>query len=130
MQMHGRCGRGRRAVTSAFVVVLVVVVSGGAHAQWKPDRNVEIIVGTAAGGPLDTTARLVQKIVEARNPGVPVSVQNKTGGGHAIALAYLNQFAANGHYLAMSTPNLITNRLSGSNPINYTDVTPLALLNQ
>ncbi|MGZ9014250.1 MAG: tripartite tricarboxylate transporter substrate binding protein, partial [Burkholderiales bacterium] len=91
---------------------------------------VEIIVGTAAGGPLDTTARLVQKIVEARNPGVPVSVQNKTGGGHAIALAYLNQFAANGHYLAMSTPNLITNRLSGSNPINYTDVTPLALLNQ
>jgi putative tricarboxylic transport membrane protein len=112
------------------MVGLWAVAGADAHAQWKPEKNVEIIVGTAAGGPLDTTARLVQRIIETRNPGVPVSVQNKTGGGHAIALAYLNQFAGNGHYLAMSTPNLVTNRLTGSNPTNYTDVTPLALLNQ
>jgi putative tricarboxylic transport membrane protein len=110
--------------------LLTLVVNGAALAQWKPEKNIEIIVGTAAGGPLDTTARLMQRIMEARNPGAPVSVQNRTGGGHAIALAYLNQFAGNGHYLAMSTPNLVTNRLTGSNPINYTDVTPLALLNQ
>lgn len=125
-----RCTRGGviRRVAAWFGMV-ALASSGAAHAQWKPEKNVEIVVGAAAGGPLDTTARIMQRIVEPR-AGHPVNVVNRTGGGHAIALAYLNQQAGNGHFLAMSTPNLITNRITGGNPINYTDVTPLAMLNQ
>jgi putative tricarboxylic transport membrane protein len=122
-----RAGTVRSA--AAWLGIVALVCASAAHAQWKPERNVEVLVGTAAGGPLDTTARIMQRIVEPK-VGQPVNVVNRTGGGHAIALAYLNQQAGNGHFLAMSTPNLITNRITGSNPINYTDVTPLAMLNQ
>jgi len=118
-----------RAAGIACAAALALGGTSHAQPQWKPDRNIEIIVGTAAGGPLDVTARLVEQVIEGRTS-LPISVLNKTGGGHAIAFAYLNQHQGNGHYLAMSTPNLVTNRLTGSNPINYSDVTPLALLNQ
>jgi putative tricarboxylic transport membrane protein len=119
-----------QAVRVSIVLFMAVAGSSGFAAQWKPEKNIEIVVGSAAGGPLDVTARLMQRLVEARTAGVSVTVVNKSGGAHAIALTYLNQHAGNGHYVAMSTPNLVTNRITGSNPINYTDVTPLAILNQ
>lgn len=116
-------------IAGALIVSCMAAAALGAHAaDWKPDRNVEIIVGAAAGGPLDTTARILQKLAKDKNIGVPVSVLNRTGGAHAVAMAYLNQHAGDGHYLAMATPNLLTNRILGTNPITYTDVTPLALL--
>ena len=102
-------------------------VSAGA-AEWQPGKPIEVIVGTPPGGPLDLTARLIQSLIDKRNPGVPVTVQNKPGGGHAIAMSYLNQHAGDGHYVSMALTNLITNRIVGSNPLTYTDVTPLALL--
>lgn len=97
-------------------------------ADWQPVKAMEIVVGTPPGGPLDGTARLLQSILEKENAGVPVSVLNKPGGGHAIAMAYLNQHAGDGHYVSMALTNLITNRIVGANPVTYTDVTPLALL--
>lgn len=116
-------------IASALAVsIMAATAANGQSAQWKPDRNVEIIVGSAAGGPLDTTARLVQKLAEERSIGVPITVVNRTGGAGAISMAYLNQHAGDGHYLALALPNLLTNRITGSNPITYTDVTPLALL--
>jgi putative tricarboxylic transport membrane protein len=115
---------------AAAIIGLLVFAAAPVEAQWKPDKPIELVVGSAAGGPLDVTARLVQKLAEARTGGIPVSVVNRTGGNHAIAFAYLNQHQGNGHFLAMSTPNLVTNKLVGSNPINYLELTPLAILNQ
>ena len=97
-------------------------------ADWRPGKPVEIVVGTPPGGPLDATARLLQTLLESRNAGIPVAVVNKPGGGHAIAMAYLNQRPGDGHTISMALTNLITNRIVGSYPVTYTDVTPLALL--
>jgi putative tricarboxylic transport membrane protein len=97
-------------------------------ADWRPSRPMEIVVGTPPGGPLDETARLIESYLEKRNAGIPVTVQNKPGGGHAIAMAYLNQHPGDGHTISMALTNLLTNRIIGSNPVTYTDVTPLALL--
>jgi len=117
-----------RSAAALGVLCAAWAVPAGHAADWKPERNVEIIVGAAAGGPLDKTARLLQKLAEDRGIGVPVSVVNRTGGAHAVALSYLNQHPGNGHYLSMASPNLLTNRITGSHPLSYTDVTPLALL--
>lgn len=95
--------------------------------EWKPSRPIEVIVGTPPGGPLDETARLIQTLLDKRSVGVPATVQNKPGGGHAIAMAYLNQ-RGDGHSISMALTNLLTNRIVGSHPATYTDVTPLALL--
>jgi putative tricarboxylic transport membrane protein len=40
----------------------------------------------------------------------------------------MNQHAGNGHFIAISAPNLLTNALTGGNPLTHTDVTPLAQL--
>ncbi len=110
------------------ILAVALVISGSASfaAEWKPEGNISIVVGSAPGGPLDVTARLLQKI----GIGGPVTILNKTGGAQAIAMESLNQYAGNGHYLAMVLPNILTNRITGAHALSYTDVTPLARLSQ
>src|SRR6185503_5338912 len=112
----------------AWFVTLVCAVAPAHAADWRPAKPIEIVVGTPPGGPLDETARLLEILLEKRNLGVPITVINKPGGGHAIAMAYLNQRPGDGHTVSMALTNLLTNRIIGSNPVTYTDVTPLALL--
>ena len=102
--------------------------AGAAANEWRPTRTIEVIIGTPAGGPLDATARLIQKYLESRHPGNAVIAMNKPGGGHVIAMQYLNQHGGDAHYVSMALPNLLTNRITGVHPLTYTDVTPLALL--
>ena len=115
--------RSRGRIIVACGAFLLCIAAHGA--QWRPEKPVEIIVGTPPGGPLDETARLIQAALEKRNIGVPVAVVNKPGGGHAIAMSYLNQ-RGDGHAISMALTNLLTNRIIGSHPLTYSDVTPLA----
>lgn len=107
-------------------VVLIGCAAGSAAAEWKPERNIEVIVGVPPGGPLDATARMIEKFLQSRNHSA--TVMNRPGGSHVIAMTYLNQRPGEGHYIAMALPNLLTNRIIGVHPLTYTDVTPLALL--
>jgi len=120
----------KRVILARLAAMLCAAMASGIvpAADFRPERPVEVIVGTPPGGPLDRTARLLAQLLEKQGVGVPVNVINKPGGGHAIAMAYLNQHAGDGHYVSMALTNLITNRIVGSNPLTYTDVTPLALL--
>ena len=123
-------GRAASALTGAAVACAAMLLSAAcpAASAWRPTNNIEVIIGTPAGGPLDTTARLIQKFLEPRNPGKVVLAINKPGGGHVIAMQYLNQHAGDAHYVSMALPALLTNRITGAHPLTYTDVTPLALL--
>lgn len=114
-------------LAAAFAAALACAVAPARAQDWKPTRAVEVIVGTPPGGPLDRTARLIASLLEKRDIGVPTTVVNKPGGGHAIAMTYLNQ-RSDGHAISMALTNLITNRIIGSHPLTYTDITPLALL--
>jgi putative tricarboxylic transport membrane protein len=96
---------------------------------WQPSKVVTIIVGTAPGGALDVTARQIQKILqEDHMVKQPVTVLNKPGAGSTIAWTFLNEHAGDGNYVSISAPNIVTNALVGSNPLNYKDITPLATL--
>ena len=114
--------------------VLLSVLSFGvvvaAHAQvWRPDKPIEIVVPTTPGGGIDRTARLLQKIIQENAlAGVPVTVNNKPGGGGAVSLVYLNQHAGDAHFVAINSPNLIANDLNGRGAVKYRDITPLANL--
>ena len=101
------------------------------HAQsaWKPERNIEIVVGSSAGTGTDRTARLIQKIwQEQKAVPVPTTVVNKPGGGGAVSWAYLGPKAGDGHYLLVTSYNLVTNHITGRSNVNYTDFTPISLL--
>ncbi len=75
-----------------------------AVAQWKPEKNVEIIVGTVPGGGQDKTARELKHLwQDKRLIDVAVTVVNKPGGGGARAAGlYLNQHAGDAHYLEVA----------------------------
>ena len=113
-------------------LLLLLFAVGGAHAQsaaWKPDRVVEIIVGTAPGAAPDKTARLIQRLWQTRGlyEG-PVTVVNKPGGGNLIAWSYLNQHAGNGHYQMIGNFNVLISRAIGQSPYAHTDYTWVAML--
>lgn len=123
-----------RLNASSALFALVTLAAGcgesrAAAAQWKPDKPIEIIVGTGVGGGQDKSARTVQRILQERRlVDVPVAVVNKPGGGGAIGWTYLNQHAGAGHIVYVGNPTLLTNHIVGRSPINYTHVTPLAIL--
>ena len=96
---------------------------------WKPEKPVEMIIGTTPGGPQDRTGRLIQKILqEQKLVATPVNVVNKPGGGGAVGLTYLSQHPGDGHFLMVNSMTLFTNHLTGRTPLAYSDFTPLAVI--
>ncbi len=115
---------------AAAVLVWCAAVTSFAQAPgWKPDKNIELILGTPPGSPNDVVARTIQKILQHRKiVEVPVIVVNKPGGGLAVSWNYLNQHPRNGHFIAMSALNLLSNHITGTSPLHHTDLTPIAQL--
>ncbi|HKA41845.1 MAG TPA: tripartite tricarboxylate transporter substrate binding protein [Burkholderiales bacterium] len=96
---------------------------------WSPQKNVEIVVGSAPGGSNDKTARTVERIVVSNKlVNASLAVVNKPGGGSNIAFTYVSQHPGDAHYLLVGTPSLLTNHIVGLSPLNYTDFTPIASL--
>jgi putative tricarboxylic transport membrane protein len=97
--------------------------------QWTPTRPVAFIVGSAAGGGIDLTARLLQRIWEQNGMvRTPVVVINKPGAGNSVAWKYLNERGGDGHSIGVGTANLVSNVVMDKNLLGYRDVKPLALL--
>lgn len=109
--------------------IAAALVAGAAMAQeWKPQKNVDLVVSAGAGGAADRQARLLQRFLQAV-PGIPsVTVTNKAGGGGTIAWTYIAQHAGDPHYLATLTTGLLTNEITGASKLSYRDFTPLSLL--
>jgi putative tricarboxylic transport membrane protein len=119
----------RATCAASLLVAFVSAVPAAAQSGWKPQGPVEISVPSAPGGGTDHTARMMQKIMQDRQlVSVPVTVNNKSGGGGLIALNYLKQYHGNAHYVQTASAVLLSNHVVGRSTVNYTDLTPLALL--
>src|SRR4051812_21305633 len=115
---------------SIIGAALLACATVTAHAQsWSPQKNVEIVVGSAPGGSNDKTARTVEHILNT-NKLVPstITVVNKPGGGSNIAFTYVQQHAGDPHYLMVATPSLLTNNIVGLSKLHHNDYTPIASL--
>ncbi|MGH8634100.1 MAG: tripartite tricarboxylate transporter substrate binding protein [Burkholderiales bacterium] len=108
----------------------LAAVAAGAQAQaWSPQRNVEIVVGSAPGGSNDRTARQVERILtENKLVNVTLTVVNRSGGGGNLAYTHVNQRAGDPHTLLIGTPALLTNHITGLGSLYYGDFTPIASL--
>ena len=114
----------------AAALAVAIAIAGPAAAQsWSPQKNVEIVVGSAPGGSNDKTARTVEHII-TMNKLVPASVTvvNKPGGGSTIAFGYVQQRNGDPHYLMIGTPSLLTNHITGLSKLSHHDFAPIASL--
>ena len=71
-------------------------------ADWAPDRPIRMLVGFAAGGSTDTTARVVAQAITA-GLGQPVLVENRTGAGGNVASEFVARAPADGLTLVMGS---------------------------
>jgi len=83
----------------AMAGLMLAVSAGPAASQSFPQRNIDFIVPYAAGGPLDTMARMMAEEVKA-DLGTVV-VENKPGAGGNIGAAAAAKAAPDGHTLVM-----------------------------
>jgi putative tricarboxylic transport membrane protein len=113
---------------SPFALLLCAFATAANAQEWRPQKNVEIIVSSGAGGAADRQARELQKLLQAV-PGVPsVTVNNRPGGGGTVAWTALAQRAGDAHFLATLSTGLLTNQILGVGQIRYQDLTPLNIL--
>jgi putative tricarboxylic transport membrane protein len=112
------------------MLIAVMLLPDDAPAQsWKPEQPVEIIVNCAPGCGPDRMSRLMQGVFQTQKfVDTAISVQNRTGGGGAVAQTYLNQFAGNGHYLFHTGKGVLTTHAMGRTVAPYTELTPIANL--
>lgn len=113
-------------------ITVILFLLGAAHpaaAQWKPEKPIEIVAPSGAGGTTDRTARVVARILTTHKlVDVPVNVVNKPGGSGTIGLTYINQHPGDGHYIVIATTGSISNHVMGLIPYNHNGFTPLAML--
>ena len=115
------------------VVIAVGLIAMGQHAalaQEYPSRPVTMIVPWAAGGAVDTVARVVQPKL-AERLGKPVVIENRPGGGSTIGTAAGVKAPPDGHTLGMpgSGSMAISPAMYKSLPYDSVkDIVPVALI--
>lgn len=117
----------RRMVAGVGMCIAAVMMPAAAQ-EWKPAKNVDIVVASGAGGSSDRTARVVQRLLQANSAFPSISVTNRGGGGGTVAWTFLTQHPADPHYIATFSPTMLTNHILGIGKLSYRDFTPLSIL--
>lgn len=103
----------RSFVRSAFACLAALAVSStvtAAHAQSYPTRPVRMVIGFAAGGPLDVTTRLIANDMSSEL-GQQVIVENRPGASGQIATDAVARAPADGYTLLATASTFIVNPL-------------------
>jgi len=117
----------RPALIAGLIGAFVLTVSSAAQ-EWKPSRNVDIIVSSGAGGAADRQARVAQRFLQ-QVPGIPsVTVNNRPGGAGLVAWTALSQHPGDAHFLSTLNVALVTNQVLGISKLGYRDLTPLNII--
>lgn len=108
-------------------ILLMAAAPAGLYAQTYPAQPITLVVSSAAGGIVDTTARLVAAEMSA-NWKVPVLVDNKPGANAIVGTTFVSRAPKDG-YTVLFTYTAHVQTVSLNNPLPYDplkDFAPLA----
>jgi len=114
----------------ALVGVAILLPLSAASQEFKPSKQIETVVHTGPGGGSDLFARAIaemlqkEKLISQR-----MQVVNKSGGGPAVAMAYLAEKKADTHTVGFYTGVWVTNPLTTVEAtVTLKDLTPITRL--
>jgi len=124
----------RRALS---VAALACMLAPLAQAQTYPTRPIKLLIGFAAGGPLDTYTRVLAQDLSAAL-GQPVVVENRPGASGQIATDAVAQSEPDGYTLLSTASTFIVNPILMNKPkpdplkdfvaVSHTAVLPTVLV--
>ncbi len=97
-----------RSLLGAVSIILGSVLAGGVYAQGYPNKPVRLINAYAAGGGIDTLARLYASKMQEKW-GQPIVVESKPGAGGNIAADFVAKSAPDGYTLLITASTVTTN---------------------
>jgi tripartite-type tricarboxylate transporter receptor subunit TctC len=117
----------RKLIWAAAAATLAIGAwTGTACAQTYPARTVNIVVPIAAGGAVDTTARIFAEQLQTKL-GQPFVVENRTGAGATIGTSYVAKAVPDGYtLLLMESSAPLAKWLYKTPPFELKDFTPIA----
>lgn len=118
-----------RAIALMFALAVALPAAAQGQTGW-PTRPIKIIVGYAAGGSTDVTARIIGQAMSERL-GQPVIIENRPGAAGNIGTDATAKADPDGYTLVMATSSTIATNpsLYKSLPFNVqTDFAPITLI--
>jgi tripartite-type tricarboxylate transporter receptor subunit TctC len=118
-----------RALLSLIAIAVAAICGSRATAQPYPSRPITMVVPLAAGGPLDTIARILAEPMRL-SLGQPVIVENVTGAAGSIGTGRVARAAPDGYTFGMGfLGTLVLNGAVYSLPYDVVkDIDPIALI--
>jgi tripartite-type tricarboxylate transporter receptor subunit TctC len=119
-----------RVVQARIFFIVAALIPTFVHAQSYPTRPVTMVVPFAAGGPMDTVARIAQSGMNTPL-GQQIVIENVGGGGGLIASGRVAKATPDGYQFVLGNvgTHAVSQSLFKHPPYNVlTDFTPVALL--
>ena len=101
---------------AALVLLAVGAIATDAGAQTFPEKTIRVIVPTAAGGSIDTTARVIADKIQAKW-GKPVVIENRPGAAMRIGAEMAAKAPADGYTLLVAHDGTMA-----INPVAFPDL--------
>ena len=117
------------AAQPAATIAPAATAAPAAAKGWQPNGTIEFVVPYAPGGGSSITALEMNKAIqESRLLPQPMNIVNKPGASGSVGLAYAVEKRGDPMVLATGVDSgLINNKLDGNSPIDFDDLTPIAL---
>lgn len=94
-----------------------------------PERAIKLVIPYSAGGGTDAIGRTLAKVAE-KYIDQPIAVENRTGGGGAIAFSYVAKSKPDGYTLCFEALPIVTLPIFGNVKISYKDLDHVAQVNE
>ena len=117
-----------------LLVITIFIFTGIGCAQTKesgvyPEHTIKIIVPWSAGGGTDLISRQIGRIMEEKL-GVPVIIENKTGGGGLVGFQAIANAKPDGYTIGSISISMILQKAAGLGYQDFRGLTPIGIYNE
>jgi putative tricarboxylic transport membrane protein len=122
-----RVSRWGAAAAASLAIVAFLRQAPLAATPWKPEGNVEFVVGAGAGGENDRIARAIQRVLVKEHLVDSMTVLNRPGAAQTIAMNYLAGKKGDANEVGLASGSFI-NAIARSGSTLHKQLTPLMKL--